>query len=86
MNFEFDINKSKFNKSKHKIDFVEAQELWEDSNLIEIPAKTTDEIRLIIIGKIKKEYWSAIITYRGKNIRIISVRHSRLEEIKIYES
>ncbi len=86
MKFEFDINKSKTNKIKHEIDFVEAQELWEDSNLIEIPAKTIDEIRLIIIGKIKRQHWSAIITYRGENIRIISVRRSRLEEIKIYES
>ena len=86
MKFEFDINKSKSNKIKHEIDFVEAQELWEDSNLIEILAKTTDEIRLIVIGKIKKKHWTSIVTYRGENIRIISVRRSRLEEIKIYES
>ncbi len=86
MKFEFNINKSKSNKVKHKIDFVEAQELWEDPNLIEIPAKTTDEIRLIVIGKIKKKHWTSIVTYREENIRIISVRRSRLEEIKIYES
>ncbi len=86
MNFEFNINKSKSNKAKHEIDFVEAQELWEDSNLVEIPAKTIDEIRFIIIGKINGKHWSGIITYREGNIRIISVRRSRLEEIKIYES
>ena len=86
MNFEFDINKSKSNKIKHGIDFVEAQEIWEDSNLIEFPAKTIDEIRFIVIGKINETHWTSIITYREANIRIISVRRSRTEEIEIYES
>ena len=86
MNFEFDINKSQLNKIKHKIDFVEAQKLWEDYNLIEIPAKVTDELRFMVIGKIKDKFWTGIITYRGKDIRIISVRRSRIEEIKVYES
>lgn len=86
MNFEFDINKSKSNKKKHGIDFIEAQELWDDPNLIEIPTKSIDELRLIMIGKIKKKCWSGIITYRDSNIRIISVRRSRQEEVKIYES
>jgi len=54
MNFEFDINKSKSNKIKHGIDFVEAQEIWEDSNLIEFSAKTIDENRFIVIGKINE--------------------------------
>ena len=86
MNFEFDINKSKSNKIKHGIDFVEAQEIWEDSNLIEFPAKTIDEIRFIVIGKINETHWTGIITYREANIRIISVRRSRPEETEIYES
>ena len=86
MNFEFDINKSKSNKIKHDIDFIEAQKLWDDPDLIEIPTKNIDELRLIIIGKIKGKHWSGIITYRESNIRIISVRRSRIEEVKIYES
>ncbi len=86
MNFEFDKNKSKSNKEKHNIDFFEAQELWDDPDLIEIPTKNIDELRLIIIGKIKGKHWSGIITYRESNIRIISVRRSRIEEVKIYES
>ncbi len=86
MNFEFDKNKSKSNTKKHNIDFFEAQELWDDPDLIEIPTKNIDELRLIIIGKIKGKHWSGIITYRESNIRIISVRRSRIEEVKIYES
>ena len=86
MNFEFDINKSKSNKIKHGIDFIEAQELWNDPDLIEIPARSIDEARFMIIGRIKEKHWSGIMTYRQDNIRIISVRRSRPEEIEIYES
>ena len=50
-NFEFDQNKSDSNLEKHGIDFVEAQDLWNDSILLEIPAKTEDEPRYIVIGR-----------------------------------
>ena len=86
MNFEFDLNKSKRNKIKHGIDFVEAQVLWDDPDLIEIPAKTNDESRFLIIGKIARKHWSGFITYRGDKIRIISMRRSRQEEVELYES
>ena len=86
MQFEFDPTKSKNNKKKHGIDFDEAQALWKDPDLLEIPAKTTDEQRFLIIGKIAEKHWSGVITYRGENIRIISVRRARDEEIEIYES
>ena len=86
LSFEFDSRKSNSNLKKHGIDLVEAQLLWLDSNLLEIPAKTIDEPRYLMIGKILDKHWSAIITYRNENIRIISVRRSREEEIEIYES
>ena len=86
MEFEFDNNKSKANKQKHGIDFNEAKELWEDSDYVEIPVKTSDESRFLIIGKILDKHWTGVITYRSEKIRIISVRRSRKEEIDIYES
>lgn len=84
--FEFDETKSKSNRKKHGIDFVEAQKLWEDTELLEIPARTVDEPRSLVIGTIRGKHWSAVITSRGENIRIISVRRSRDEEIALYES
>jgi len=86
MAFEYDANKSNSNREKHGIDFDLAQALWVDEDRIEIPAKTQDEPRFLVIGKIKEKHWSAVITYRDGNIRIISVRRSRDEEIEIYES
>ncbi|MEI6167886.1 MAG: BrnT family toxin [bacterium] len=86
MAFEFDPNKSAANKQKHGIDFVEAQDLWTDVDRVEIPARTADEPRTVVIGIIRGKHWSAVITNRGKNTRIISVRRSRGEELEIYES
>ncbi len=85
MDFEFDDNKSDSNKKKHKINFKEAQELWDDPDLIEIPIKTSDEPRYLVIGKISGKHWSGVITYREEKIRIISVRRSRKEEVELYE-
>ncbi|WP_334062744.1 BrnT family toxin [Alteromonas genovensis] len=85
-NFEFDQIKSDSNFTKHGIDFVEAQKLWNDPMLLEIPAKTEDEPRYIIIGLIGGKHWTAVITLRNKHIRIISVRRSRKSEVAIYES
>jgi len=86
MKFEFDPKKSDINKSKHGIDFHEAQALWDDTDLIEIPLKTSDEVRFLVIGRISEKYWSGIVTYRSNKTRIISVRRSRKEEVDIYES
>jgi uncharacterized DUF497 family protein len=85
MEFEFDPEKSKANKIKHGIEFIDAQKLWDDSDLLEFPARTIDEPRFIVIGKIDKKYWSGIVTYRDGNIRIISVRRARDEEVALYE-
>ena len=85
MGFEFDPEKSVRNRLKHGIDFEEAQELWDDPLLLEIPARQTDENRAVVIGKLGEKHWSAIMTYHDENIRIISVRRSRQEEIRLYE-
>jgi uncharacterized DUF497 family protein len=85
MEFEFDPRKSQSNREKHGIDFVAAQAIWEDPALLEIPARTLDEPRWLVIGRIGRKHWSAVITLRGQAIRLISVRRSRPEEIQLYE-
>jgi len=86
MPFEYDPRKSQLNREKHGIDFEEAQALWKDENRLEIPARAVDEPRSLLIGQINGIMWSAVITYRDDNIRIISVRRSRTEEVELYES
>jgi len=86
MDFEFDPKKSEANLERHGIDFSQAQALWDDTDRVEIPAKTIDENRSMVIGRIGARHWSAVITYRGDKVRLISVRRSRNEEIELYES
>jgi uncharacterized DUF497 family protein len=86
MPFEYDPIKSQSNHEKHGIDFDIAQALWDDTERLEIPAKAMDEPRWLVIGKINGKHWSAVITYRADNVRIISVRRSRDEEIELYEN
>lgn len=91
MGFEYDPAKSDENKRKHGIDFEEAKALWDDPELLEIPARASDEPRWLLIGKINlgeigEKFWSAFVTRRGENVRLISVRRSRDKEVALYES
>lgn len=84
--FEFDTNKSSINFDKHGINFIDAQELWADPDLLQVKAKSEGEQRYLVIGTITGKFWSAVITYREDTIRIISVRRSRKAEVSIYEN
>ena len=52
MEYEFDERKSQANKDKHGIDFVDAQALWFDEQLTEVPARSDDEPRFLVVGLI----------------------------------
>jgi uncharacterized protein len=84
--FEYDDDKSQTNLKKHGIDFLDAQALWNDPDLLEIRAKSEDEPRFLVIGLIGQKHWSAVVTYRNGTIRLISVRRSRKREVELYES
>ncbi|WP_206613567.1 BrnT family toxin [Parahaliea mediterranea] len=86
MGFQYDQRKSASNLKKHGIDFVQAQLLWEDPNLVELAARSDDEPRSIVIARFNGQYWSAVFTYRDEDIRLISVRRSRKAEVELYES
>jgi uncharacterized DUF497 family protein len=85
MKFEFDPKKSAANAVKHGIDFVAAQELWEDVNRLVEPARSDAEKRQRMIAQTGGKLWAAIFTERGDNIRIISVRRARDNEKAEYE-
>ncbi len=84
--FEYDDDKSIANFDKHGINFQAAQELWGDPDLLEFPAKSDNEPRFLLIGRIAEKCWSAVVTYRNENVRLISVRRSRKKEVELYES
>ena len=85
MEFEYDPEKSRTNARKHGIDFVIAQQLWQDNGLLVLPAKFSEEARFLAVGRIEEKHWTAIFTERGELTRLISVRRSRAEEKALYE-
>jgi uncharacterized protein len=83
--FEFDPGKRASNLEKHGIDFTAVQALWDDVMRVEVPARTADGSRWLVIGQIAGKHWSAVVTYREHRARIISARRSRTEEAALYE-
>ena len=86
MEFEFDSAKSMSNLVKHGISFNDAKKLWRDPKVTIARAREVVEPRWIAIACIDGKNWSAIFTYRGEQIRLISARRSRAKEIALYES
>jgi uncharacterized DUF497 family protein len=82
--FMFDEAKSQANREKHGIDFVDAQALWLDPHIVTLAARTDKEPRQMVVGMIAEKHWSAIVTYRGNMVRLISVRRSRPKEVEFY--
>ena len=56
-----------------------AEEIWTDVDRL-IPARSLDEPRYQVIGRIGDKTWSVFVTYRNEKIRIISVRRARTDE------
>ncbi len=90
MIFEWDNDKSYKNKCKHGIDFTTAEKIWlsDPIQIGPLPVhreSSIPEYRFLAIGVISGVHWTAIITYRGVRIRIISCRRSRKDEVRLYE-
>ena len=85
MEFEFDPGKSATNRAKHGIDFLQAQDLWEDPDRVEVPARTVGESRWLVVARIGDVHRSTVVIDRDPRVRIVSVPRSRIEEMRIYE-
>jgi uncharacterized DUF497 family protein len=62
------------------------QRIWEDPDVVMIPARTIVESRYLLIGKYNNKIWSSIFTLRNQKIRIIPGRKSIKNEEDIYRS
>jgi uncharacterized DUF497 family protein len=85
LGFEYDPNKSATNKEKHGIDFEEAKELWNDDKRTMAPVPNATEPRHLVTGVIDNKHWTAVVTERNGNMRLISVRWAREKEVTNYE-
>ena len=83
--FEYDPEKSEANLAKHGIDFETAQAMWLDERKVFGPTVSPDEERWMLVAMLYGKLWSAVYTWRGDSIRLISVRRSRTDEAWQYE-
>jgi uncharacterized DUF497 family protein len=86
MQFEYDPDKSASNLEKHGIDFEAAKAVWDDTSAFVADVAYAKERRSIVVGRVNGKFYTAVITFRGDAIRIISVRRSRDKEVSLYEA
>jgi hypothetical protein len=77
--FEWDDEKDVINQQRHGISFIDAQEVFYDSNRIiaHDEAHSEEENRLFCVGKTTKGILTVRFTVRGSYIRIIGAGNWR---------
>lgn len=84
-NFEWDEDKRQKNLIKHKLDFIDARFVFDDSYRIELEDERNGEMRYKTIGQVNGIVSLVVYTNRGKKKRIISARKANKDERKAYE-
>ena len=84
MALEFDPHKDVGNIEKHGISLARFADMDQDAALV-LPAKTVKgEERFRFVGEIDGKVWVAVVTWRGGNIRVISLRRADSRERSAY--
>ena len=86
MDFEWDEAKRLVNVSKHGIDFVRAQELFDGRPVVSQASRRDREPRWKTVSVIGGRFVTVIWTERRGRIRMISARGARDEEKKAYRA
>lgn len=84
MEFEWDEDKRQRNLAKHEIDFIDARHLFDGRPITQTMSPFAYEERYITVGVLHGRFVAAIWTYRNDNVRFISVRRARRQEIAQY--
>jgi hypothetical protein len=60
LRLDFDPQKSASHEQKHGIGFADAQALWDDPDVVEVPARVVEEPSFVVIGRIAGKHGSGI--------------------------
>lgn len=82
--FEWDEAKRLTNLRKHRIDFKDAESIFDGRPILIALIDHPDEVRLTATGFLDNRFATAIWTIRGRNIRLISVRSAQHAERRQY--
>ena len=85
MDIEWDEDKRQSNLQKHKIDFIDAEEVFNDYTVtFEDERESYAEQRFVTFGRLRDYVVAVVHTEREDNIRIISVRKATKHEERNY--
>jgi uncharacterized DUF497 family protein len=89
MIFEWDLNKNRLNKKKHKVDFEEAETVFRDEKGLWLPDPdhSDDEDRYLMLG-LSEKLRILVVHFcerNGNALRIFSARRANKIERKDYE-
>lgn len=82
--FQWDEAKRQSNLSKHRIDFVDAQELFDGRPELTRRSPYSEEVRFLTTGVIGDRFITVVWTRRNNATRFISARRARDGEIRAY--
>ena len=84
MPFAWDENKRYLNLVRHRLDLVDAQDLFDGRPTIVIPSPRQGEIGFVAVGLIENKFHAVVWTHRGEVTRLISFRRARDAEVRAY--
>ena len=86
MEFEWDDAKAALNLARHRIDFLDAIEVFVDPFRLELEDNRAEygELRLKTVGMVNGIVTVVVFTLRGKRTRIISARKAEPYERRAY--
>ena len=86
MEFEWDEAKRVSNIAKHGLDFVRIARLLDGPHVTKRASGAHGEERLLLTGKLDGRAVTAVATWRGEKMRIISLRSARNDERRGYQA
>jgi uncharacterized DUF497 family protein len=86
--YEWDERKRVANLEKHGLDFYRAKRVYEAEHKITIETTKVGgrERRFLDIAEVESGCVALIYTYRGKSVRIISMRHAKRKERRAFDA
>jgi uncharacterized protein len=77
MEFEWDKAKRRANLAKHRIDFIDAKEIWRGAVLeVRSPQDHHGELPHLACGLARGRIIAVVFTRRGNRLRLISARRA----------
>ena len=88
VSYERDERKKAANLEKHGPDFYRAKRVYEAEQKITIETTKAGsrERRFLDIAEVESGCVALVYTYRGESVRIISMRHAKRKERKVYNA